>query len=375
MSDNHETLGPHILDLSYLRIFLGGRWAYVELGWAGYWAWDPVENSSFLPWLFLTAFLHALILIKDTGQHKVLLIILSFFGAFFSYFGTFITRSGIISSVHSFAQSDVATNYLAFLASFLIFMILVYAIKGRNPLKANFDSLPKIYHSQYFLLAQVLFGSFIFIILMGTLYPIISEYITGVRFNVQAPYFNSFAPYIGFFFIVLITIGNLLRRKKKYRFLTTKHFISAFTLALILSFAFCLFGGVLATQSIYGLSLQLIGIFLCFMSAMLLSFDLWAQLQKTRGQRLKPLGSYFSHVGLLVAILGFLGNYRGLSELKTLNHLEDFKFFHYNFKFQGLKLQQEENVLFYKAAIAFSKNKSFDQIIVPARAKYPTKKS
>ena len=96
---------------------------------------------------------------------------------------------------------------------------------------------------------------------------------------------------------------------------------------------------------------------------------------KTRGQRLKPLGSYFSHVGLLVAILGFLGNYRGLSELKTLNHLEDFKFFHYNFKFQGLKLQQEENVLFYKAAIAFSKNKSFDQIIVPARAKYPTKKS
>ena len=231
------------MDLSYLRNFLGGRWAYVELGWAGYWAWDPVENSSFLPWLFLTAFLHALILIKDTGQHKVLLIILSFFGAFFSYFGTFITRSGIISSVHSFAQSDVATNYLAFLASFLIFMILVYAIKGRNPLKANFDSLPKIYHSQYFLLAQVLFGSFIFIILMGTLYPIISEYITGVRFNVQAPYFNSFAPYIGFFFYRSHNHWQFVASQKEISFPHNQTFYFSFYISPHLKFCFLSFRG------------------------------------------------------------------------------------------------------------------------------------
>ena len=100
-------------------IFLGGRWAYVELGWAGYWAWDPVENSSFLPWLFLTSFMHALILIKDSGKFQPLLFLLSSCSVFFSFFGTFITRSGIITSVHSFAQSNVAYDYLTFLSLFL----------------------------------------------------------------------------------------------------------------------------------------------------------------------------------------------------------------------------------------------------------------
>ncbi len=209
---------------------------------------------------------------------------------------------------------------------------------------------------------------------MGTLYPIISEYITGIRFNVQAPYFNSFAPYIGFFFIILITLGNLFRRKKKYSYIKPKQIIIAGVLSTLFTLAFCYQGEVFKTKSLYGFSLQITGIYLCFLSAMLLSYDLLQQFKIKKMNKLRPVGSFLSHIGLLISILGFLGNYRGLSQLQTLHRSEKFSFYHYQFKFKGLEVLQEDNVLFYKAPIEFKKAGKSYGTIYPARAKYPTKK-
>src|SRR5690606_18800800 len=114
----------------------GGRWAYVELGWAGYWAWDPVENSSFIPWILCTAMLHSLVVQDKLGHLKRLTLILAFLAFFFSFFGTFITRSGIISSVHSFAESPIGPNYLIFLASMLLVVSLLYGLRAHSILPA-----------------------------------------------------------------------------------------------------------------------------------------------------------------------------------------------------------------------------------------------
>ena len=192
-------------------IFLGGRWAYVELGWAGYWAWDPVENSSFVPWLFATGLLHSLIVQDKLGHLKRLTILLAIFGFFFSFFGTFITRSGIIASVHSFAQSPVGPNYLIFLGLILFVSIVIYFLRAPLLIPANTEKVWGVSKESALIFTQFIILIFALIILIGTIYPIVSEALTGTRFNVQAPYFNAFAPWIGLLVIVFVAIGNLMR--------------------------------------------------------------------------------------------------------------------------------------------------------------------
>ena len=191
-------------------ITLGGRWAYVELGWGGYWAWDPVENSSFIPWLFATALLHTLSVQAKVGQLGRMSLLLAMFGFFFSYLGTFITRSGIISSVHSFAQSPIGPAYLSFLFVLAAVALVLYAIRAPKLSTPSAKSWG-ISRESALVFTQFLLLLFAMIVCFGTLYPIISEALIGERFNIQAPYFNTFAPYIGFGLAGGIGFGNLLR--------------------------------------------------------------------------------------------------------------------------------------------------------------------
>jgi cytochrome c-type biogenesis protein CcmF len=137
-----------------LGIFLGGRWAYVVLGWSGYWAWDPVENSSLVPWIFATALLHTLVVQNRLGQLKRLSIINSFLAFFFSYFGTFITRSGIISSVHAFAQSSVGSYYLVFLGVLVFAVMVLYSWRSPSILPGEKDKLWGVSKETFLLLGN-----------------------------------------------------------------------------------------------------------------------------------------------------------------------------------------------------------------------------
>ena len=175
-----------------IGIFLGGRWAYVELGWGGYWAWDPVENSSFMPWLFATGLLHSLLVQEKLGHLKRLSIILAVLGFYFSFFGTFITRSGVISSVHSFAESNIGPNYLAYLVGVLIIVGVLFALRAPSILPADSSKVWGFSKESALVITQFIILTFAAIVVIGTIYPILSEAFTGKRFNIQAPRLKPF---------------------------------------------------------------------------------------------------------------------------------------------------------------------------------------
>ena len=196
-----------------LGIVLGMWWAYVELGWGGYWAWDPVENASFLPWLTMTAFLHSVMIQEKRGMLKrwnIILIALSFI---LSMFGTFITRSGIIQSVHSFAQSNVGYYFGFFLLA--IMASTTWLLATRLPLlKADVTLENVVSRETAFLFNNLLLVGMAFSILWGTLFPMISELVRGVKIAVGPPFFNRVNFPIGLLLLALMGVGPLIAWRK-----------------------------------------------------------------------------------------------------------------------------------------------------------------
>ncbi len=192
-----------------IGITLGMWWAYVELGWGGYWAWDPVENASLLPWLTMTAFLHSVMIQEKRGMLKrwnMILIALSFM---LSIFGTFITRSGIIASVHSFTQSDVGYFFLGFLIIFAV--AITWLLWTRLPmLEADSKLESMISREASFLFNNLILVGMAFSILWGTLFPIISEWVKGTKVAVGPPFFNQVNIPLGLFLLLLTGIGPLV---------------------------------------------------------------------------------------------------------------------------------------------------------------------
>jgi cytochrome c-type biogenesis protein CcmF len=196
-----------------IGITLGMWWAYVELGWGGYWAWDPVENASFLPWLTMTAFLHSVMIQEKRGMLKrwnLGLIVGTFL---LSIFGTFITRSGVIASVHSFTQSNVGYFFLAFLlvAAVLSFTLLY----TRWPLlEAEVRLESVVSREAAFLFNNLLLVGIAFSVLWGTLFPILSEAVRGSKITVGPPFFNRVNVPLGLLLLGLTGIGPLIAWRK-----------------------------------------------------------------------------------------------------------------------------------------------------------------
>jgi cytochrome c-type biogenesis protein CcmF len=190
-------------------IILGMWWAYVELGWGGYWAWDPVENASLLPWLTTTAFLHSVMVQEKRGMLRkwnVVLVICSFL---LSIFGTFITRSGVISSVHSFAQSPVGNWFAGFLVIALI--VSVYLVTTRlKDLKANAVLESMVSREAAFLYNNLVLVGIAFSVLWGTLFPILTEAVRGTKITVGPPFFNAVNVPLGLLLLLLTGIGPLI---------------------------------------------------------------------------------------------------------------------------------------------------------------------
>ncbi len=194
-------------------IVLGMWWAYVELGWGGYWAWDPVENSSFLPWLTGTAFLHSIMVQEKRGMLRkwnVTLVVITFL---LSILGTFITRSGIIESVHSFAQSPVG----GWFASFLLGASLVtgYLVSTRlKDLEAKAELESMVSREAAFLYNNLLLVGISFSVLWGTLFPILSEFVRGTKITVGPPFFNTVNVPLGLLLLALTGVGPLIAWRK-----------------------------------------------------------------------------------------------------------------------------------------------------------------
>jgi len=192
-----------------IGLLIGMWWAYVELGWGGYWAWDPVENAALLPWLVMTAFLHSVMVQEKRGMLKKWNLALVIGAWLLSIFGTFLTRSGVIASVHSFTQSPVGYFFLGFLLLAAGSTIVLYVI--RLPLleaEATLESM--VSREASFLFNNLLFIGLAFSVLWGTLYPILSEWLQGTKVTVGPPFFNLVNIPLGLALLALTGIGPLI---------------------------------------------------------------------------------------------------------------------------------------------------------------------
>src|SRR5246127_27108 len=194
-------------------IFLGAHWAYSVLGWGGYWGWDPVENASLMPWLVGTAFLHSVMMQEKRGMLKVWNMWLVFATFWLAILGTFLTRSGIISSVHAFAQSSIGTWFAWFLSiSFAVF--LFFFLKNQSHLRSEHKLESLVSRESSFLFNNLLFVLLCFTVLWGTWFPKISELVQGNKVTVGGPFYNRVAIPVALLLLILTAVGPLLAWRK-----------------------------------------------------------------------------------------------------------------------------------------------------------------
>src|SRR5437667_654990 len=194
-------------------IFLGAHWAYSVLGWGGYWGWDPVENASLMPWLTGTAFLHSVMMQEKRGMLKVWNMWLIFSTFVLSIFGTFLARSGVVSSVHAFAQSSIGDWFTSFLA--LTFAVCVFFfVKNRSHLQSEHKLESLVSRESSFLFNNLLLLVACFTVLWGTLFPVLSEWVQGTKVTVGPPFFNRVNVPVALLLLLFTAIGPLLAWRK-----------------------------------------------------------------------------------------------------------------------------------------------------------------
>jgi cytochrome c-type biogenesis protein CcmF len=190
-------------------IFLGAHWAYSVLGWGGYWGWDPVENASLMPWLTGTAFLHSVMMQEKRGMMKNWNVWLIFSTFMLTILGTLLTRSGLVSSVHAFAQSSIGSWFYGFIL--IVFAVCLFTFfKQRDHLKSENKLESLVSRESSFLFNNLILLVACFTVLWGTLFPVLSEYVTGTKATVNAPYYNRVNVPIGLFLLFLTGVGPLL---------------------------------------------------------------------------------------------------------------------------------------------------------------------
>jgi cytochrome c-type biogenesis protein CcmF len=294
-------------------IMLGAGWAYAVLGWGGYWAWDPVENASLLPWITATAFLHSVMMQEKRGMMKVWNMVLVSATFFLCIFGTFLTRSGLVSSVHAFAQSPIGNYFAVFLAvgiAATVFLILsrLEFLKPETQLESVLSRESSFLFNNLILLASC------FAVLWGTLFPVISEAVTGEKISVDKPFFDRVNIPIGLGLMLLTGIGPLIawRRssveslKKAFMWPTIGAFATAGILMVfgvrhlyaLVSFALCMFvTWTVVAEFFKGASALRAKNHQNWLSAMI----------ELTHRNTRRYGGYVVHMGVVVMFIGFTG--------------------------------------------------------------------
>ena len=297
-----------------IGLILGGRWAYDVLGWGGFWGWDPVENAMLMPWLTGTAFLHSVMMTEKRGMLKkwnMALIILTYS---LSLFGTFITRTGVISSVHAFAKTALGPAFFAFIGFTFLGSLTILYLRW-DTLKSEHSLESFISREAAFVLQNMLFLAITFAVFWGTVFPLISELVTGTKITVGPPYFKQATGPLFFVLVLLMGIAPLFAwRKQAARSLGKAMWIPV-AASLILS---SIWGWAhrMHPASIFGLWLVTF-----VLSAILAEF--WKGIQARHASRgedpftafvnlirrnHRRYGGYIIHLGVVLIALGFIGD-------------------------------------------------------------------
>ena len=280
-------------------IALGSWWAYYELGWGGWWFWDPVENASFMPWLITTALIHSLIICEQKGIFKNWTILLSIIAFSLSLLGTFLVRSGILISVHSFANDPARGLYILLFLTLVIGGSLIIYIRNTSKIKDdnNFAFFSK---ESFFLINNILLVTAAFTILLGTIYPLVLDLIGLEKISVGVPYYNIvFLPLMIPLVLLAGYIPILFLSKNQSTRNNIKYFLASFVIILLLTLFSLIF------LDSYNLNV-LIGIFIFFWISANLLYDLLQKYMQTKKIKvlMSNIGMTFAHIGLAVFVLG-----------------------------------------------------------------------
>ena len=358
-------------------LLVGGMWAYVELGWGGYWAWDPVENAALMPWLMITAFLHSVMIQEKKGMLKMwnMSLIILAFGL--SIFGTFLTRSGVVSSVHSFATSSIGPMFLGFVIVSMVasFWLLV---DRKDSLKARSELDSFISRESSFLLNNLALVGACFAILWGTIFPVISEWVRGVKITVSAPYFNQINVPIGIFLLFLTGAGPLFAWRRTSAQSLKRHFTVP-VIFFVVTGAALLAGGMRHGYALLSLSMcafVLGAIFLEFYRGTLArhstngeSYPL-AFIKLIMGYK-RRYGGYVVHLGIVMMFVGFTGSAFTVEENYTLAQGESFTIKDYTLQFNGLREINRGEYTSYTASLQLSENGQPVGVLAPEKRSYP----
>ena len=357
-------------------ILLGAGWAYAVLGWGGYWGWDPVENASLLPWITATAFLHSVMMQEKKGMMKVWNMVLVSATFFLCVFGTALTRTGVVQSVHAFAQSPLGRYFAIFiwtgiaLTLYLILQRLQY-LKSEAQLESVLSRESSFMFNNLILLASC------FAVLWGTLFPVISEAITGEKISVDAPFFNRVNIPIGLFLMLLTGVGPLIAWRRSSPESLKRAFLKPLLAGVVVAVGLAIAGA----RSPYAL----ISFLLCTFVAVTILIEFYkggraiaaksgqniiAAMAELTHRNTRRYGGYLVHMGVVFMFIGFTGKAFDQDKTVELAQGESVQLGRYTLTMQDLTTGQNDNYLWGKLKVAVSKNGENIGVIEPERRMY-----
>jgi cytochrome c-type biogenesis protein CcmF len=327
---------------------VGAWWSYHVLGWGGYWAWDPVENAAFMPWLPATAFLHSIQVQERRRMLKVWNLSLIIVAFSLTIFGTFLTRSGILSSIHAFSSGPVGGFFLGFLAVVLLASFGLVAYRA-DLLKEQPELDSMISRESAFLLNNIVLVSALFTIFLGTIFPLLSEAVAGVQVSVGAPYFNSVTVPLFLFLVFLMAVGPIIAWRRASWDNLKRNFIWPASAALALGLG-------LFTWKVRDF-LPLLGFTLLAFVVFTILYDTALALRARRRiagegvsrgfvtlarRNQRRYGGLVVHLGVVLVIMGIAGSMSYSVEREaTMNQKEHLSIGDYLIQFEGLKGSQQ----------------------------------
>jgi cytochrome c-type biogenesis protein CcmF len=357
-------------------VLLGAAWAYHVLGWGGYWGWDPVENASLLPWLSGTAFLHSVMMQEKKGMMKVWNMVLVSATFFLCILGTFLTRSGVVQSVHAFARSDIGKYFVGFLA--LGIAATIFLILDRLPyLKSEAQLESVVSRESSFLFNNLVLLASCFAVLWGTLFPVISETLTGDRISLDADWYNRLMVPIGLFLLLLTGLGPLfawrrtsgesLRRNFQWPGIAAVVLVGALAAAgmrhpyALISFGFCLFVALTVVVEFYKGARAI---------AAKNGMNLLRATVELTYRNTRRYGGYLVHIGIVLMFVGFTGHAFNQSETKELNKGDRMTVGAYTLRMVDLQQGEDRNYAWRRAIIQVSKGGSDLGTLEPEKRMY-----
>ena len=364
-----------------LGLLIGGWWSYHVLGWGGYWAWDPVENAAFMPWLTATALLHSVMIQERRRMLRlwnIALVILTFS---LTLFGTFLTRSGVIASVHAFSQGSIGVFFLSFLAVVVLVSLVLIAWRW-DTLGAQGELDSVVSRESAFLLNNVLLVAATFTVFFGTVFPLLSEAVRGVKVSVGAPFFNQVNVPLFLSLIFLMGVGPLIAWRRASVENLKRNFLGPVIVGIVAAAVLWLLG--------VGSVVVLVTLGLTVFVAATIAVDLVraTRARRAMGERTLPAlggllrrhnrryGGFVVHLSILVVAVGVTGSQTwSVHTETTLKRGEQTELGGYRIRFDGLRESQESNHGKVTGTFTVVNGRGAGTVLQPAKKFYPQEQS